>query len=244
MDKAQLYEWFKEIYEDFEDYSVPSPRVIDYAINQVLSFLGTDLKEYLGKGDNGIVFLAEDGDVIKFTIDANEAYLWQRLQGNKEYGIIEVKQVINLASSKTGKSIIFAIKAEYAPYPLSPKERDLVRQTVAKAREVTSKQSSTLKGDRDRRIETRTINFIQAFEDLSDQYPQFLPIPAILIEIADRHKGHLFDLQPDNFRKNGLGQVVIIDPSVPDLFGDLPDVQQIFYEHKLQILNSIKTIFI
>jgi len=55
--------------------------------------------------------------------------------------------------------------------------------------------------------------------------------------------GFIYDVQPDNFRLNSNGDVILVDPSVPDLVGDLKNPQELLYEHVLDIIMNSNYIF-
>jgi hypothetical protein len=90
-------------------------------------------------------------------------------------------------------------------------------------------------------VRTRTHNvpavaFIRNFDELADKHPEFSEIPDAFMDLADKVGAHIFDLQPENFRINDKGKVVIIDPSVPQFFKELEKPEELLYEQKLSLL--------
>lgn len=202
--------------------------------------------KYLGAGDNGIAFLADDGDIIKFTIDKNEALLWHRLKSKNQTGITHLKDIYNLSSSKTGDSVVYVLKAEFAPHPVSRKQSELIRAGVIEARENTQAdlRKMGVQRDKDLYMSRRTINMVKQFQKISEIDPNFSEIPELLMDLADKHGGHIYDLQPDNFRRKSTGQVILVDPSVPDLVGDIHNPLNLMYEDKVELAFFTRRIFI
>lgn len=240
----KLREWFLERHEEFGD-EVPPPNKIDDAIRGVVQELGATPIKHLGAGDNGIAFLSDDGDIIKFTIDENEAILWNRLKNKSQSGIVQLNDVLNLSSSKTGDSLIFVLKAEYAPKPVTAQQARLIRNALTQAREETRAQLEQMKRtgrQRDYQM-IRAGNLVKQFQEVAKVDPTFEEIPMMIADIADRHQGFIYDLQPDNFRINTAGEAVLVDPSVPDLRGDIVRPAKVLYEERLQLVLDSRRIF-
>ncbi|MHA2401463.1 MAG: hypothetical protein ACYSYU_00100 [Planctomycetota bacterium] len=238
-----LKQWFDELGEDFDSSEVPSPDKVDDVISKVFSYFGVTPVKYLGKGDNGIALLTSDGDIVKFTIDRSEAYLWHRLKSKPQSGITQLKDVINLKSSKTGNSIIYVLKAEYAPSPVTSKQARLISQAKDQALKDSQEQLTKLRQrgvfDKELYWKTRAGNLVKQFSMVADQDDSFRLIPDLIMDLADKVGGYIFDLQPDNFRLNVSGDVILVDPSVPELVGDIQNPQELLYEHLLVLcMNS------
>lgn len=82
------------------------------------------------------------------------------------------------------------------------------------------------------------------FEDLAEQDPAYTLIPDLLADLADKHQAYIYDLRADNFKTNTNGQIILIDPSVPDLLGTKTNPQKILFEHKLEWVLKTITIII
>jgi hypothetical protein len=240
-----LTKWLTDLYDDFGDES-PSPQQAQKIIQLLASQFNSTPVKYLGSGDNGIAFLADDGDVIKLTIDKNEAILWNRLKNQQQIGIAQIKDVINFHSSKSGESIVYAVKVEYAPLSVTRPQAQLIKQIVDQARSLSQQQyrQRSKNTTKEQIWNSRTLNFIRLFQQAAKQYPEFSAVPELLMDLADKHQGHIYDLQPDNFRRKQDGQIVLIDPSVPDLIGDIQSPSKLMYEHLIQFLLQSKMIII
>jgi len=239
-----LQQWFNNLYDEFGD-DVPKPEDYLKVIEAVTSSMNATPGKYLGSGDNGIAFLASDGDIIKFTIDQNEALLWHRLKSKQQPGITHLKDVANIASSKTGSSIIYVLKAEFAPNPVADNQAKLIRIGVKNASEQTQEdlRKMGVKRDKDLYIARRTVNLVKQFQKIADENHEFEQIPNLLMDLADKHGGHIYDLQPDNFRRKLNGEVVLVDPSVPDLVGEIQHPRDILYEDRLELALITRKIF-
>ena len=244
-----LKNWLIDRHEEFGD-ETPSPQHVNDVIRVVTHHFGTTPVKYLGAGDNGAAFLADDGDIIKFTIDANEAILWNRLKNRNVPGITNLKEIANLSSSKTGDSPIYVLKAEYAPTPITPQQAKLIRtaQETAAAATKADLQALKAKGIPQKEIQERyktrrAIRFVQQFEEIAAQDNEFAKIPALIMDLADKYGGYIYDLQPDNFRKNLNGEVILVDPSIPDLTGDIVKPQKLLYEDKINLTFDVIRIF-
>lgn len=240
----KLQQWFTNLYDEFED-DVPKPEAFESVVQAVEGAFGARPVKYLGAGDNGIAFLADDGDIIKFTIDKNEALLWHRLKSKNQTGITHLKEIANLVSSKTGESYVYVLKAEFAPNPVTPEQARLIRGATKAARENTERDMQKLGPKKTKEIyrNRRTFNFVKEFQKIADIDPDFEEIPTLLMDLADKHKGHIFDIQPDNFRRNVENKVILVDPSVPDLSGDIEQPEAIVYESKLDLALSCRVIY-
>jgi hypothetical protein len=243
---VKLDQWLKGLHDEFQEL-VPEPKDSKNIIQLIIKRFQTTPQKYLGAGDNGIVFLCDDGDILKLTIDEKEAILWHRLKNKSVSGITHLKDVVNLASSKFGDSLIFVIKAEYAPYPVSSEEGRLITDV---RRIVNSDMQTKLAGMRakgavskERYWTERALSYVRAYQDLAKTNSQFSRIPDLLIDLADKHKAFVFDLTSDNFRKNAAGEVILVDPSVPDLEGDIVKPDKLFFENKLEFRLNIERIF-
>jgi len=204
------------------------------------------LTKYLGSGDNGIVYEADDGDIIKFTIDKNEALLWARLKNKKVPGIIILKDVINLSSSKTGDTHVFVIKAESAPHDVTQEQSKLIQNAYKETNHQTQQDLKKLRitGNKEAYINRRAINFVRAFQKIADIDQAFANIPGMIMDIADKHQAFIYDLRPDNFRLNKDGMVLLTDPSVPNLVGSHAEPEELTYEDKIDLtLGTIQLLF-
>lgn len=223
-----LKNWFAELHQDFGD-EMPNPNKTGTIIDKVSRALNTQIVKYLGAGNNGVAFSAADGDVVKYTIDKNEAMLWHRLKNVDLKGIARLKNVLNLSSSKTGDSFIYVVKVEYVAHDLSPQQAKMVSKVLNGVVDKGGRGNV----DREQFIVNRSVNLVNGFEDLAEQDPDFEYIPDMIMDLADKHKAHIYDLQPDNFKKNADGKVVLIDPSIPDLIGDVQHPERILFEDKV-----------
>lgn len=232
----KLKDWLAELHEQFGD-KVPQPDQIESVINAVEKATNAKLTKYLGQGDNGIAFLADDGDVIKYTIDNKEVLLWSRLLGKKQQGIIAVAKTIHLVDKVKGGSYLYVIKADYAPYNVTAEQTKLIRRAFESAikRSEQSLSQSRQSSDPYAHSKNRTQILMDEFEQLAEIDSSFENIPWMLADLADKHGGYIYDLRPDNFRLDSNKKVILIDPSVPDLRGEGTRPAEILYEERLDI---------
>ncbi len=208
---------------------------------------GVKLIDYIGAGDNGIVFLTNTSEVVKFTIDKQEAYLWHRLKGKELSGITGLRDVINLSSSTKGDSVAYVIKAEYAPNPITAEQESLIRSAKSKAEAEMKRRVTQVRNDEissDQYIEFRTLSLISEFQKIAEIDDSLDLLPDMLIDLADKFGGHIYDLQPANFRQDVKGKVILIDPSVPDLVGIVEKPTELQFENKLALVFEVSHIII
>lgn len=231
-------------YEEFEHQAL-TPSQIEKAIYATINRFQSTPVKYLGAGDNGIAFLADDGNMIKFTIDAKEAMLWNRLQKQSISGITHLKDVVNLSSSKTGDSLIYALKAEYAPKSVTKEQEKLIQQGINNAFKTSEKDLKSMRTagnlDKEQYYKKRTSNFINQFQQAADIDSAFENIPKMLKYLAEKG-GFIYDLQPNNFKRNSNNKIVLVDPSIPDLTGDIVSPEKLVYENKLKFVLEISRI--
>lgn len=242
----RLSNWLKSLQDSFGN-KVPSHELSDIILTKVLARFGVELTKYIGAGDNGIVFLTNTNEVVKFTIDKEEAYLWHRLKGKELAGITGSRDVVNLSSSVSGDSIIYAIKAEYAPNPITPEQESRIRQAKAAAdKEMQQRVRQVSSGDitSDQYVEFRTLSLINQFQEIADLDESLAKIPDMLMDLADLYGGHVYDLQPANFKRDLDGNVVLIDPSVPNLFGRKEKPEELRFEQKVALAFEVGYIII
>lgn len=185
-----LEKWFDRLHQDFGE-RIPSPSKTNKVVHAVLSKFNTGIKQYLGAGDNGIAFLANDGDVIKFTIDRNEAALWQRLKGQQQKGIITLKNVSNISSSQTGPTLIYVVKAEYAPYPVTDEQAELIRNAKNAATDKIRAYFKTNRRTPEIYHRRRAIELVKQFEIVAASDDAFEKIPDMISDIADKFGGYI-----------------------------------------------------
>ena len=231
-----LQQWITELHEQFGD-KIPEPQKTQQIVTKVEQTLNTKLEKYLGKGDNGIAFKTNDNSVIKYTIDKNEAILWNRLQNQNLPGIAKLKNVIHLTSSKTGDTYLYVIHVEYIAHDLTQTQKQQINQ-------ILKKQPPPTQTTRENYISNRTANLMAQFEDLAEQDQSYQLIPDLLADLADKHQAYIYDLRADNFKTNNNGQIILIDPSVPDLLGKITHPQTILFEEKLNIVLKQITLVI
>jgi len=229
-----LQQWLTELHQQFGD-KIPNPSKIQQIVTKVEQTLNDKLEKYLGKGDNGIAFQTTNNNVIKYTIDKNEAILWNKLQNQDLPGIAKVQNILNLTSSKTGDTYLYVIQVEYIAHDLTPTQKQQINQ-------ILKNQPTPTPTTRKNYIQNRTANLMVQFEDLAEQDPAYSLIPDLLADLADKHQAYIYDLRADNFKTNNDGQIILIDPSVPDLLGTNTHPQKILFEHKLEWALKTKTI--
>jgi len=224
-----LKKWLFDLHQDFGD-KMPSPDKADAIIDVVPKLFNTNLIAYLGAGDNGAAFKTADGDVVKYTIDKNEAMLWHRLKNMDLKGIAKLKDVVRLKNSKTGETHIFVVRVEYLAYDISPQQGEMIRAALKKATERDDNRTGL---SREKFVTNRSVKLMGAFDELAEADPDFEYIPDMIADLADKYGAHVYDLRPDNFKKNKEGKIVLIDPSVPDLIGDVHNPQEFLFEDKI-----------
>jgi hypothetical protein len=241
----ELKTWLNDIYEKFGDNVIP-PDKIDKVITQIQKHLGTKLGKVIGTGANGIVFVADDGDIVKFTLDAKEALLWARLKNKQVPGIVGLKDVLHIVNKNSQDNYLYVLKADYAPKPLSPTQATKVRQILNQAKPELEKLATRarLANRADQYKADRTGHYVNAFQDLAETDPEFSEIPELLMDLADKYGGYIYDLQPDNFRTRLDDTVVLVDPSVPDLVGNYDGPEELFFEEKVEISLRITKYYI
>jgi hypothetical protein len=240
MDK--LHSWFSDLLDDFGPEEVPSSEKIDLAINTVFDHFGVQPIKYLGSGDNGFAIRVSDGSVIKFTIDAGEAILWNKLKDNKLEGVPELSDVVLLSSSIIGDTPIYVLKVDFVPDPVTKEQGELIRRAVKWARAKTDEDVAKA-GNRSIYKQRRILNFIKAFDKLAEIDKSFRLVSDLFMDLADKVGAYIFDIQPDNFRVNDSGDVILVDPSVPDLFGDFQDPKKLLYEERLDFIGVYNILF-
>ena len=238
--------WLKQLQELFGN-KAPNHEYSDEILSKVLAKFGVELVEYIGAGDNGIVFITNTEEVVKFTIDKQEAFLWHRLKGKELSGITGLRDVINLSSSTKGDSVVYAIKAEYAPNPITAEQESLIRAAKSKAEAAMQRRVIQVRNDEissDQYIEYRTLSLVTEFQRIAEIDDSLDLVPEMLIDLADKYGSHIYDLQPANFRRDSKGKVVLIDPSVPNLFGTVEKPTELQFENKLAFALEVSYIII
>lgn len=235
---VKLQNWLEELNTQFGD-KIPEPEKIPQIVSKVEQTLNSRITQYLGQGDNGIAFKANDKSVIKYTIDKNEAILWNRLKNEDLPGIAKLQNVLNISSSKTGDTYLYVIKVEFIAYDLTQQQKQQINQILKKNTQPISREMS-----KNNYIAQRTANMMAEFEILAEQDPAFELIPDLLADLADKHRAYIYDLRADNFKKNRKGQIILIDPSVPDLLGDVKQPEKIMFEDILNLTEKSKYIII
>lgn len=232
---VKLQNWLAELHDQFGD-KIPTVEKHPRIVNAIKRATGTTLKRYLGAGDNGIAFETNDNSVIKLSIDKNEAILWNRLRDTELPGIAKLKDVFNLVSQETGPTLIYLIHAEYVAHDLSPQQTQQVGSLLRTIKVMGTGRS------KEEYVTDRTIRYINFFEDLAEKHPEFDLIPDMLMDLADKHKAHIYDLRPDNFKINNDGKLVLIDPSVPDLIGKIENPEPMLFEDQVAFILEAKSI--
>lgn len=186
--------------------------------------INTKIIKIIAQGDNGIVCKCDNATVLKFTIDKNEAILWSKIKGEETPGLAEVYWVAQIFSPEQEDSIVYAINVAYVAQDINDKQRDLINQ----ARKQAYAKYSTYKGNS--YTYNRTIKLVQEFENIAEIDKSFKLIPQLIINLADKYDSYIYDLHPGNFKVNNEGMVILIDPSVPDIFSVNNTMEQVVYE--------------
>lgn len=228
--------WFVELYEQFGD-RVPEPGLFDRVVAVVEGALGDRLDVFLGRGDNGIAFRTVGGNVVKYTIDRNEAVLWNRLRGEGVRGIARVLDVLNLVSSRSGDSYLFVVLVEYVAFDLSGEQRRLVDGVL---RGLEPPTPGTLRGY----VQDRNAKLIRRFEELAGVDSAFRLVPSLLRGLAGRHEAYVYDLRADNFKVNEDGDIILIDPSVPNLLGVNVHPRRVMFEYRLGLVLGARVVVV
>jgi hypothetical protein len=226
--------WLGDLFETI-DKNIPDPDKYDKIWKTAFEKFGEEPQQYLGSGDNGIAFVTKADKVVKFTIDRNEAILWNRIKNNEIPGIARVDEILRLSSSLKGDTYIYIIKVEYVAKDLSNKQSQLVRSALLEAN--NSVRSYHTKMDH---INDRAVRLVNAFEKIAEIDSTFSDIPNLIMDMADKHGGFIYDLKPDNFKVNNNNKAVLIDPSVPDLIGDIKNPDVMMYENVVLKLDTIE----
>jgi hypothetical protein len=219
--------WLLDLYESI-DTNIPDPGKYKRIWEVVTKHFNEEVYKYLGHGDNGIAFVTKNHNVVKFTIDKNEAMLWNKIKGADIKGIAKIKDIVKLSSSVHGDTYIYVINVEYIAHDLSSEQSKLVYAALRKA--TGTKKSYNSKHEH---INDRAVNLVNAFEEVAAIDSSLELIPDLIMDMADKHGGYIYDLKPDNFKINRDGKAVLIDPSVPDIIGDVKTPHTLVFEHSL-----------
>lgn len=240
MKLTELYDWFTDLAQRFGD-KAPSVDKIQNVLQAAENHFQTAIVKYIGSGDNGIVFTTADGDILKFTIDRSEALLWSRLKNQSIAGIVSLKDVVQI-----GDSHVYAIKAEYAPNPISRQQIELINQALSAARKQTASDITKYRiaGNQVQYQKRRTLNFVRAFQHVARIDPAFRHVPDMLMNIADKYGAFLYDLRPDNFKLNASDEITLVDPSVPDLRGEFAAPRELAFEELLHMALTCRRLII
>ena len=243
MDNTNSLIKFLERQNELSKIGIP-PEKAQAILNKSLDKLGLQLTKVLGQGDNGIAYLASNGDVVKFTIDQREALLWKRLLDKRLKGIAGIKAVYNLTSKTLGDTPLYLVHIDYVPYPLSKSQELMISKGLELVRLRLREEYKGISGDeRQRKMwELRSMRFANAFDEMAQQDPAFGNIFDLLLDLADKYKGFIYDLHPGNFRINEEGMITLIDPSIPDLLGDVINPEKLAFEEKLELIFGTKMI--
>lgn len=199
-------------------------------VKTIEEHINAKITDVIASGDNGIVSKCNNGTVLKFTIDKYEAILWHKIKRNKSqnlHGIVNVHWVAQLFSSSQKDSIIYAVNVDYVANDLTSRQVKLIRTATKNAYDSYSNHS----GDsRNSYVYNRTLKLVKEFQKLADVDDKFKYIPELIIDLADKYDSYIYDLHPMNFKVNSEGMVVLIDPSIPDIYGVDENVHKLVYE--------------
>lgn len=156
------------------------------------------LVKWLGNGDNGIAFETNKGTVLKFTLDEQEAILWNKVKDDDVPGLARCLNVWNV-----GSSIVYLVHAELLNNKLPPAIASKIKKAVEYADQNFDRSSGNTK------IHSKLL--IDGFKKVG------LPdIAQTLSDLLDQGI-RLYDLQPGNFGMDNQGNLKILDPSVPSM---------------------------
>lgn len=230
--------WLLDLHESI-DRNIPSPDKYVKIWDAVTKHFNESIYKYLGHGDNGMAFVTKNENVVKFTIDKNEAMLWNRIKNTDIKGIAMIKDIVKLSSSIDGETYIYAINVEYIAHDLSEEQSKLVYSALKKA---TGQRKSYI--NKNEHINDRAVNLVNAFEEIAAIDSSLDLIPDLIMDMADKHGGYIYDLKPDNFKINRDGKAVLIDPSVPDIIGDVESPHDLLFENLLSLQLECSEILI
>lgn len=229
-------DWLQDLFETINK-NIPDPEKYEKIWKTVFEKFNEEPKQYLGSGDNGIAFVTKANRVVKFTIDRNEAILWNRIKNSEIPGIARVEEILRLSSSSKGDTYIYVMKVEYVAKDLNNKQSQLVRSALYESNKVV--KSYHTKADH---INDRAARLVNAFDKIAEIDDIFSNIPDLIMDMADKHGGFIYDLKPDNFKIDANNKAVLIDPSVPDLVGDIKNPDVILYENVALNLDSVEIV--
>ncbi len=243
-----LTNWLTNLYSEF-GADVPNPDKASSIINVASDMIGGNLSKFLGMGDNGIAFLADNGTVVKFTIDHDEAALWGSLANNHIPGIAKALKSFRLSDKKAGDTMVYMVNVEYVPDKLdnqtAAKISDGMKEAFSRSKEKYSQaiQKYGLEKAKSYYNKIRTVDIVRAFDDLADTDKKFEDIPEALITLADKHGTYLFDLTPQNFMMSSDGKVVLIDPSLPKLPSGHSVPKDLTFEQRLRVAMFTEALY-
>jgi len=221
--------WLASLLEDFDEKEVPSPTKVQNILKKAKEATGANIKEYIGQGDNGIVFLSDKNTVLKYTIDAGEATLWGMLKTKPHSGIAQ-----SFGSWQIGNTIVYLVHVEYLPNQLRATEADQIKEANQAAKENAKK----LIKNKSEWPATHTGQLVRAYATggLNN-------VAGALKHLWDLGV-RIYDLQPENFKKSKMGDIKIVDPSVPSLPTGIKPPSRIAFENKLQMAFYVDRIII
>jgi DNA-directed RNA polymerase subunit F len=134
------------------------------------------------------------------------------------------------------------LKIDFVPDPVTKEQGELIRKAVKWAKAKTE-EDITKAGNRSIYKQRRTLNFVKAFDKLTQIDDSFKLIAELFMNLADKIGAYIFDIQPDNFRVNSSGDIILVDPSVPDLFGDFQKPRKLLYEERLTFVGAYNILY-
>jgi len=245
MKKPQkLYDWLLNLQQDFGD-ETPDPNKLDNILSEIEKATSAYPIKYLGQGDNGIAFKTNIGTVLKFTIDNKESLLWSQVAGDTITGLALLHNILHLSDKEKGNTLVYVIHVAFIPKPLSRNQHKLLNQTILIARGINKENARLQSGSNPLKPEQmskqRTLTFISQFQKAAKKDDSFQLVADMLTNVADRYQSHLIDLQPDNFKVDDVGNLILIDPSVPNIYNNNVNKPTILmFEDKINLaLNTM-----
>jgi len=247
MKKPQkLYDWLLDLKQDFGD-ETPDPDKLDNILSEIKKETSAYPVKYLGKGDNGIAFKTNIGTVLKFTLDEQESLLWSQVVGDTIAGLALLHNVFHLSDKEKGNTSMYVIHVAFIPSDLSDNQSKLLNQTILIASGINTENARAQLGPNpltpEQFYKQRTLTFIDQFEKAAKRDDSFQLVATMLKKVADRYQSHLIDLKSDNFKVDDAGNLILIDPSVPNIYNNNTNANKptiLMFEDKINLaLNTM-----
>lgn len=240
--ESPIVDWFTEFYDM---YDLPRPDDFDTIFNTIESEIGVIPNQVLGSGSFGLAMLTNRGTVLKFTMDDEEALLWNSIKELEEstQGILRCYGVYHLASSSEGELPLYLIHLEYAPYKLPDDISHAIRMIQQEVMDNKTQETIRIAKAHGRKEAERYSRILwaklyeKAYRQASIHFPELKPIANLIRTLNKKHGMVTYDLHPGNFMLNKNREVVLVDPSLPSFRHKPTNPELLMIERVDQAIN-------